>query len=398
MVFSVEQANDVSAAGSQWPSRDRHRLAGLDGIRGLAALFVVLHHCWLMSFPGYPANTGPTWTGWLVYGHLAVVVFIVLSGFSLTIAPARSDWQLGGTRRFFRRRAWRILPPYWAALILSLVIAWTLIPQPGAGEPTGKSVYVHGLLLQDIFGSPSPNGAFWSIAIEAQLYLVLPLMLLIRRRVGAAVLLGLVTTIVIAIELLSSWVRVIAMLQRLTPQMAVLFTLGVVAAGVVAGRTWLRRLPWPGLALLATVPVLLLILRQGPEWTVAHYFWVDLAVGPAVSLLLIAISLDRPTSLVRWLDTRPMRKLGSFSYSLYLTHAPVVIVVYHFGVAPHVARGVPAFLVTLVVVVPVTLALARVFASMFELPFQRHRSFRALVSAGRDRLSHPLARTGDQPA
>jgi peptidoglycan/LPS O-acetylase OafA/YrhL len=396
-MLSAAQANDESAAHSRRPGGKVHRLAGLDGIRGLAALFVVLHHCWLMSFPGYPANTGPTWTGWLVYGHLAVVVFIVLSGFSLTIAPARSDWRLGGMRRFFRRRAWRILPPYWAALVLSLIIAWTLIPQPGAGAPTGKSVVIHGLLLQDIIGSPSPNGAFWSIAIEAQLYLVLPLMLLIRRRVGAAALLGLVTTVVVTIDLLS-WVHVIALLQRLTPQLAVLFTLGVVAAGVAVGRTWLRRLPWPGLALLASIPVLLLILRQGPEWTVKHYFWVDLAVGPAVSVLFIAISFGRPAPLVRWLDTRPMRKLGSLSYSLYLTHAPLVIIVYHFGVAPHVARGVPAFLVTLAVVVPLTLTVAHVFAGVFELPFQRHRSFRALVSAGRNRLSHPLARTGGEPA
>jgi len=44
----------------------RRRLGGLDGIRGLAALFVVLHHTYLRSFPGYPANTGPLWTGWLI--------------------------------------------------------------------------------------------------------------------------------------------------------------------------------------------------------------------------------------------------------------------------------------------------------------------------------------------
>ncbi|HVD88699.1 MAG TPA: acyltransferase family protein, partial [Jatrophihabitantaceae bacterium] len=87
------------------------RAVGLDGIRGLAALYVVVHHCWLVSFHGYPANTGPAWLGWLVYGHLAVVVFIVLSGFSLAIAPARRGWRLGGTVRFAQRRAWRILPP-----------------------------------------------------------------------------------------------------------------------------------------------------------------------------------------------------------------------------------------------------------------------------------------------
>ena len=389
MVFWVTQTNDELAAGSRQPCRDGNRLIGLDGIRGLAALFVVLHHCWLVSFPGFPANTGPAWTGWLVYGHLAVVAFIVLSGFSLTIAPARSDWQLSGIRRFFRRRAWRILPPYWAALAFSLVVAWTLIPSAG-GPPTGRSVLIHGLLLQDVFGSPSPNGAFWSIAIEAQLYLVLPLMLLIRRRAGAAALLGLVTTIVVGVQLLSDQVHMIALLERFNPQMAVLFTLGMVAAGVLTGRVG-PRLPWPWLALGTAIPVLLLIPRQGPEWTVEHYFWVDLAAGPAVSLLIIAVSLGQPALLVRWLDTRPMRRIGSFSYSLYLTHAPIVVAIYHFGVAPYIARGVPAFLVTLAVAVPATLAIAQVFASVFEVPFLRYRSFRALISAGRTRRSRRLA-------
>jgi peptidoglycan/LPS O-acetylase OafA/YrhL len=388
MVSSVRQTNDESAASPQRPARDGHRLAGLDGIRGLAAVFVVLHHCWLMSFPGYPANTGPTGIGWLLYGHLAVVVFIVLSGFSLTVGAARSDWQLGDMRRFFRRRAWRILPPYWAALSFSLGVAWWLIPQPGTGAPTAKSVLIYGLLLQDIFGSPSPNGAFWSIAIEAQLYLVLPLMLLIRRRLGVVALVGSVTMIAVAIELLSAKTHIIAMLQRLTPQMAVLFALGIVAAGVVAKRTQWQRAPWPWLALIAGVPVVVLILWQGPEWTVSHYFWVDLAAGPAISLLLIAVSFNRPEPLVRWLGTHPMCKLGSFSYSLYLTHAPVVTVIYHFGVAPHVPSGLPAFLATLAVAIPVTLAIAHMFASIFELPFQRHRSFQALLAAGRRQPSH----------
>ncbi len=137
-------------------SPTRARLVGLDGIRGLAALFVMLHHCWLMSFPGYPNNTGPA-TGWLLYGHFAVVVFIVLSGFSLAVSPARYGWQLGGVARFAHRRAWRILPPYWAALAFSLIIAWTVIPQPNEAEPTAKSVAVYGLLLQDLFGATSPT-------------------------------------------------------------------------------------------------------------------------------------------------------------------------------------------------------------------------------------------------
>lgn len=358
------------------------RLAGLDGVRGLAALFVVLHHCWLMSFPGYPANTGPAWTTWLVYGHFAVVVFIVLSGFSLAVSPARRGWQLGSMRRFAQRRAWRILPPYWAALVFSLVVAWTLVPQPGEGPPTAKSVAVYGLLLQDIFGAPSPNGAFWSIAIEAQLYLVFPLMLLVMWRAGALVMVGSVAGVVVLLGLFAPSVPLVGELMRLTPQFAALFGLGAAAACVVGGRgLGPRWLPLPWLALLAAVPVVTLIAVNGSVWTVENYYWVDLALGPAVALLLASIASGRPTVLVRLLDTYPLRRLGAFSYSLYLTHAPIVIAVSYFVVVPNVGRGMDAFLLTLAIVVPFSLLFARLFAGVFELPFQQHRTWPALRAA-----------------
>ena len=368
---------------------ERGRLVGLDGIRGLAALFVVLHHCWLLSFPGYPADTGPAWAGWMLYGHFAVVVFIVLSGFSLAVSPARREWQLGGRARFAHRRAWRILPPYWAALLLSLVVAWTVVPQPFTSEPTAKSVVVYGLLLQDIFGSPTPNGAMWSIAVEAQLYLVFPLLLVVVRRVNAAVMLAAVTAVVVTVGVLSPGMSLVSKLMRLTPQFAALFALGVVAAGILCASERVRRLPLHWLAGLAAVPVFALIVVEGSVWTVKHYFWIDLALGPAIGLLLAAVATRRPAPLVRLLDTRPVHSLGTFSYSLYLTHAPIVVAIHEKIVAPHMALGIPAFLVTLAIAVPVTVVVARLFAAVFEIPFQRYRSWTPLRAAMRARLTRP---------
>jgi peptidoglycan/LPS O-acetylase OafA/YrhL len=365
---------------------DRARVEGLDGIRGLAALFVVLHHCWLMSFPGFPANSGPFWLGWLLYGHFAVVVFIILSGFSLAISPARKGWFLGGNARFAQRRAWRILPPYWAALAFSLVIAWTVMPQPGSVPPNAKSVVVYGLLLQDIVGSPVPNGAFWSIAVEAQLYLVFPILLIIMRRVGAVAVVATVAAPVVAIGVLAPQVSLVDKLMRLTPQFAVLFALGLVGAGIIAANGRLRRLPWHWIAALAAAPVVVLIAVKGPVWTVAHFFWIDLAIGPATVLLLAALATRRPAPLVWLLGTRPIRSLGTFSYSLYLVHAPIVVALASKVVTPHVEPGLPAFWVTLGIAAPASVVFARLFAAFFEIPFQRYRSWAALTAAVRGRL------------
>jgi peptidoglycan/LPS O-acetylase OafA/YrhL len=373
--LSVPRAATVDEPAD--PTAHPGRLRGLDGIRGLAALFVVLHHTYLRSFPGYPANSGPWWTGWLIYGRFAVVVFIVLSGFCLAAAPARHGWRLDGVGRFARRRAWRILPPYWAALVFSVLVAWLVVPQPGLREPDGRSIVVNGLLIQNLVPAVSPNRAFWSIAIEAQLYVVLPVLLLMVRRWGAFVMLGTVALVMAGFGALASPM----FLALSAPDMAGLFAIGVVAAGVLAVGRRLRSWPWHWLSLAAAAPVLALIAWQGSVWTLNNAFWTDLALGPAIGCLLAAVVTDRPRRLVRLLDSRPLRELGSFSYSLYLTHAPIVVVIYHEFVAGRFRQGLPSFLVSLAITVPVTIIFARLFAAAFELPFQRYRGWRAWLDS-----------------
>jgi len=333
----------------------------------------------LRAFPGYPANHAPLWASWFIYGRFAVVVFIVLSGFSLGVSPARRGWRLDGLARFAHRRAWRILPSYWAALAFSLVMTWFVVAQPGWPVPTGRSVVVDGLLLQDLVTAPSPNRAFWSIAVEAQLYVALPLLLLLTRRFGALAMVAAVTVLVTSVGALGERHQAVgSLVTQLTPDLAVLFAVGVVAAGVVAATERVRSLPWHWLAVVAGAPVIAMIGMRGSVWTIDHLFWVDLALGPAVGCLLAAVAVGRPARLVSMLDTRPLRGLGSFSYSLYLTHAPIVIAIYYGLVAGRVAAGVPTFLAMVAVAVPVTVVFARLFAAVFELPFREHRGWQAL--------------------
>src|SRR5215472_7790987 len=370
------------------------RVVGLDGIRGLAALFVVLNHIFDRAWPGDPADHAPFWAAWMIYGRFAVVMFIVLSGFSLGLGPARSGWRLKSIATYAHRRAWRILPPYWAALGFSLVMTWFVLAQPGWPLPNGKSVVVYGLLVQDVFSVGSPNRAFWSIAIEAQLYVLLPLLLLLVRRVSARAMVGLVAAIVVTIGVLGPHVALMnTALVKFTPDLAVLFAVGLLAAGIVTADERTRSRPWAGYAMAAAVPALALMVVKGSVWSYFNLFWLDLAWAPAIGCLLAAIATSRPRPVVGFLDSLLPRSLGSCSYSLYLTHLPIVIAVSYGLVLARVATGTPTFFVLAAILLPVTMCFARLFAAAFELPFQRHRGWIALRQAMSARLRQ-LRRTG----
>ncbi|MFJ4521028.1 acyltransferase family protein [Streptomyces sp. NPDC088810] len=377
-------------------ARVRQQVPGLDGLRGLAALYVVLFHCWLYTFPGFPDSSAPAWLDGLKFGRLAVVFFLVLSGFSLAISPARQDWRSGGVGEFLRRRAWRILPPYWAALAMSLITSWFVVSASHYGRPTGESILVYGLVAQDMFTAPTPNGAFWSIGVEAELYLLFPLFLFVRRRLSATVLIACVTLPVIARGLMAVDASPVEGNNWLAPHLAPVFVAGMIGAGVVVASERVQRLPWGWFAGLAALPVLALGLSQGSVWTVNHYFWVDLAIAPAMTMLLAAVATGRPAILVRLLTTRPIQSLGSFSYSLYLIHLPIVMAVIR-RVAPRfVSPGLPTFWFTLILALPVSVLGAWLFSRIFEIPFKRNRSWKSLIAQGRSRWSGRSAKDGQR--
>jgi peptidoglycan/LPS O-acetylase OafA/YrhL len=379
------------------------RIAGLDGVRGLAALFVVVNHIFLRSWPGYPDDRAPWWAAGFIYGRFAVIVFIALSGFSLGLPAARRGWRFDSIRTFARRRAWRILPPYWAALAFSVLMTLYVLAQPHYAVPTTRSVVVYGLLLQDFAPDGAPNRAFWSIAIEAQLYVLLPLLLCLVRRTRAWVMAAVVSAAVVTVGVLGTHLAVMnEAVLFFTPDLAVLFAVGLLTSGIVVAGERTRSQPWAWYAATAALPVVVLIGVRGSTWVGNNLFWVDLAWAPAIACFLAALATSRPRPVVRLLDLRWFRSLGSFSYSLYLTHAPIVIAVSYGLVRGHIAPGTPTFLVLTAILVPTTIAFARVFAGVFELPFQRHRGWTPLRDAAAARLnirrrSEPLT-VSAQPA
>ncbi|MEO7717266.1 MAG: acyltransferase, partial [Capsulimonas sp.] len=165
------------------PPTPQHRLDFLDGLRALAAVFVVLSHLWVTQF-GMLAHQGALglWMNWIIYSHFAVDVFIVLSGYCLILPVARAGELRGGALDFFRRRARRILPPCYAALTLAAAIyALTHLHKPFPWVALLGNL----LLVQDavqrwnMFDSP-----LWSVAVEWRIYFLFPAIVWLLKRHG----------------------------------------------------------------------------------------------------------------------------------------------------------------------------------------------------------------------
>jgi peptidoglycan/LPS O-acetylase OafA/YrhL len=179
-------------------------------------------------------------------------------------------------------------------------------------------------------------------------------------------------------------------LVKFTPDLAVLFAVGLLASGIVTAGERTRSRPWAGCALAAAVSAIVLMVVRGSVWSNLNLFWLDLAWAPAIGCFLTAVATSRPRFVVRLLNSPMPRSLGSCSYSLYLTHEPIVIAVSYGLVRGRVTSGTPMFFVLAAILLPVTICFARMFAAVFEIPFQRHRGWIPLRQAIAARLRQLL--------
>lgn len=386
----------------------------LDGLRGLAALYVVLFHFLDLNTVGLPH-----WEIGLAKfaeaGHSSVTAFIVLSGFSLMLPVARSaDGALkGGTVGFLKRRARRILPPYYAALLLS-ILGLLLSPQGwgylhGARDPrwlaelSAPVLISHLLLLHNLstHWALTLNQPMWSVATEWQIYFTLPFVLLpVWRRTGVW---GLVVT---GLVLGVAPVLLIPLHSPLIPGCA--WYVGSFAIGA-AGAVWAergltdernqpaaRRAALIGLALFVLAYILACKYVAPPHTTVTNpihsYFNAvlkDYLLSAMIVCVMIYGTLARDLSAswgfapFRLLEIPVTRTLGAFSYSLYLTHWIVLSQADSWIAAQQVAPAT-GFLLKAVIGLPTTLLFAYVFHLAFEKPFMvssDSRNMRLLAEA-----------------
>jgi len=315
-------------------------LGSVDGLRGIAALTVVIHH--LFNCSGFPElrpflNVNllrPLHDGWI-----GVNLFLVLSGFCLFWPLARDPARVLHFGSFMRRRFWRIVPAYYASLILVPLALWLqhrigLWNGPANGPNSGLDVVLHLLLLQSFAAESfrSWNSLTWSLGLEWTWYLFFPIAVWMFRKVGprrGVAVLGASTLIyTVAAYLVVGPSNRLGLEQEFAIRNFLFarlweFGLGMLVASWIAQHTLSRRRT---LLALAAVPVLLVIGHAtssvDPMLPVRNTIY-----GVAFALLLLAATGSAGNPLHRVLEARWLRQIGESSYSLYLFHLPVVFLV-----------------------------------------------------------------------
>ncbi len=295
----------------------------IEGVRAIAVMAVLLYH---MQVPGFGG------------GFTGVDVFNVISGFLITGLLVREMTSRGSIDlpRFYFRRVRRLLPAGLLVILVTLVVSYLILSPvrfPSvAGDGAASALYVanyrFALAGTDYLASnadPSPYQHFWSLAVEEQFYLIWPLLILVVsrligvRRVGvvlAGVTVGSFLYSLYLTDVSAPWA-----FFSLPTRAWELGLGGLVAVGV---GDWLPRrlLPYVGaLGLALVIGGTLLINESVPYPGTA-------ALAPVLGTACLIIgAADATGRLAHGLGSRAPRFLGGISYSLYLWHWPLLILV-----------------------------------------------------------------------
>lgn len=369
-----------------------NRNHALDGLRGLAAMSVLTFHVWDYARPVPHVVFDSPMDYVLNEGRLGLILFFVLSGFLLyrpwVEAALRGRGQ-PNLRRYLIRRAARIMPAYYLAVIGSVVLLWGASATPGVHLPPVASLPLFAIFAQNYTASTvlSLDPPTWTLAVEASFYLALPLVGIASTRLGDSRGRQLLPPLaVIAAGL--AWNTATGPtlpFDKFLPAALPYFGVGMLAAVWFDGRQMTRRgAGW----LLVTGSGAVLIdgaLHSGMCPTLIEPFVSrTLHDFPAAAgfAAVVAVAAGRPTRLL--LSSRPLVALGAVSYGVYLWHLPLLLALRSENALP--LHLIPA----LAVVLPITLAVATLSWLALERPIiaWAHRATRRPTAAP---AGHPAA-------
>ena len=382
--------------------RDR----GLDGLRGIAVLMViVLHTLHFDQFrPVFREINNLIKTGWM-----GVDLFFVLSGFLITRILLRTREDGHRTRNFYMRRALRILPAYWCYLALVFLLLW-LTSDVDRRFADSLAWLPHLLIFTNnihtsLSGATPPVrelAHLWSLAVEEQFYLVWPWLLW---RVPTAALPRL-CLLVIAVAWISKLVLVIAgawwhAIYVLPFTRMDGFAIGAFLAvhhlrGNARLPAWVRPLPW-----IATALVVGQYLLKGKLHNMTP---AETAVVTSTSVLMFgglvhrALIAPEGSWLDRALGNRVLLFFGFYSYGLYLIHYGVdtTLRMYLQPAMMEYVTGNRMKLLLMATTVALSVLLAVLMHRLVEAPALRLKRYfepeKARLSAAEDSAAAPPAR------
>jgi peptidoglycan/LPS O-acetylase OafA/YrhL len=310
---------------------------GLDGLRALAVIGVFVYHARIDWLPG---------------GFLGVDLFFVLSGYLIT-SLLLVEWEARNRidlRRFWLRRARRLLPALVLVVLASLILAAIFARRDLAhtrSDAVSSLLYYtnwHLILANHSYfvrmGAPSLLQHLWSLAVEEQFYLIWPLLLVPglifvgRRRLPMLVIAAIAGSAALMWTLYSPYSDPSRVYYG-TDTRAFLLLMGILLALVWP---WIERmrhavplLEFLGIAaLVGTV----LLFRQMQDFNPTLYHGGDLAAAFCFAVLIAAVAHPK-TGIGQALGIAPLRWLGERSYGIYLWHLPIVILLLGVNARPN---------------------------------------------------------------
>jgi peptidoglycan/LPS O-acetylase OafA/YrhL len=229
--------------------------------------------------------------------------------------------------------------------------------------------------MGDVLGGGQINHVWWSVALEWQIYLAFPLLVICWLLFGSGFATGVACLITGLVSLVIGHFHTVGpvQLQALMPWFLILFALGMLGASIVeTDARSMRRiregLQWGRLGVISALGVVALCIAVGRHTVLAHREAVDLVVGASTVCFIVAscLSTGRIRSVLSW---KPLVLVGGFSYSLYLIHAPLLQVVWQYGLHPLGLGASATFALLGLVGVPLIVGVSYLFFLAFELPF-----------------------------
>ncbi|MBI2305722.1 MAG: acyltransferase [Rhodocyclales bacterium] len=294
------------------------RMPLIDALKGVAAQLILVHH--LVSY-GPLAEAAhrllPALSAWLYdYGRMAVQVFLVVAGFlaARALAPDGAPLAVRPLSLLWRRYA-RLAPPFLASILLAVAaaavargsVAGDMVPE----APTLMQLLAYVFFLHSLLGVPSLSTGVWYVPVDLQLYAILVGLFWLCGRAGERRRRGVASGLVALLALASLFLfNLDAGLDNWGVYFFYAYALGVFA-------WWLsnrERSPW-WLLPLAIVVVIALLTD----------FRLRVALALAVALLLALAR--RQGWLQRWPDSALLGYLGRISFSVFLVHFPVFMLI-----------------------------------------------------------------------